>query len=78
MIFQATWSTGCPQEEDIRLGAPGARSENSEKTKKGKERNRLKMTNIKGKKKNKNKATRILTITEDNVDNIHIDIHGDS
>jgi len=88
-LFEATWSTGCPQEYDIQLGAPGAKSKDigldapgakfhdSEKTQKVKERNRAKKTNVKGNKKKK-KATRILTITEDNVDDIHIDIHGDS
>jgi len=87
--FEATWSTGCPQEDDIQLGAPGAKSQdiglgplfaetqNSGKTQKVKERNRVKKANVKGNKK-KSKAKRILTITEDNVDDIHIDIHGDS
>ena len=69
--FQATWSTGCPQDEDIRVGAPGTKSK-SDKSKKGKERNRLNKKNIKGNKKKKNKAERLIRITEDSEHNIEI------
>jgi len=75
--FEATWSTGCPQSDDISLGAPGTKSKDTIKNKKSKERKGANKKKLKGI-KNKKKAARIITITDDNNDNIHINLHGDS
>jgi len=76
VIFQATWSTGCPQDQDISLGAPGGKlPEKDKKNKNTKERRGNNNKRIKGN-KTKKKVPRIMKITDDNNDNIKINLKG--
>jgi len=74
--FEATWSTGCPQDQDISLGAPGGKlPEKDKKNKNTKERRGNNNKRIKGN-KTKKKVPRIMKITDDNNDNIKINLKG--
>jgi len=71
--FQATWSTGCPQVEDIQVGAPGAIAlkENNTKEKEG---GRLDKKSGKRTKKKKNKSNKQTIIFKDIDHNVEISL----
>ena len=69
--MQATWSTGCPKPEDIRVGAPGAIARQEKKTEE-KEGGRLDKKGVKRNKKKKNKINKI--IFKDSDHNVEISL----
>ena len=81
--MQATWSTGCPKPEDIRVGAPGAIARQEKKTEE-KEGGRLDKKGVKRNKKKKNKINKIIfkdsdhnvEISLDQYSNSYSNIHG--